>query len=375
MLKKYCLPLLVLALCALPGAQASERLPLFAAKKQALPDLAAPSDLPSRRFAIDGQGATVGGDTSDQTWTTRVNYASRLDAAMNLDYGLRLDRTLAGGANVVVGTRHKELLLNAIYAPEKDLRLKLSGGQLRQTDEYQFASGLHADSVVQHNYLLNIRKYWDDSAFLSDLSLTAWRTYADDADIGQKTVLLEHELATEVLVDPRTLATGAQRGYMLNVAVTPLPQSRLELGTGIDRLHYDFADGSAERNSTPSRRLHYTQYLNDCSRLQGSYQSNAAWQSFGVSVASGAWSIGASRTLDRDSGDGGYALNAGYTIAMGKTGGRPSCASELKSARSFGSMVGSSVARNPNLPAAPLVQVDPTAKPMLSAVWLKNQAQ
>ncbi|MGB6055249.1 MAG: hypothetical protein WBG17_08415 [Burkholderiaceae bacterium] len=377
MLKKACLPLLLLLVQGAPiftgGALAAERLPLFSVKKQALPDLAAPAE-PVRRFAMDGQAATVGGDTRDQTWTTRLDYASRTDAAMALDYGLRLDREFAGGANVVVGARRKELLLNAVYAPEKDLRVKLSGGQLRRTEDYQFASGAAADSVVQHNYLLDIRKTWSGDAFLSGLSLTAWHAYADEADPGQKLVLQDSDLATRVLVDPRTLATGAQRGYMLNLALAPLPASRLELGTGIDRLHYDFADGSGELDSTASRRLHYTQYVGGCSRLQGNYESHASWRSFGVAVAHGAWSIGASRTLDRDSGDGGYAINAGYTIPMGRSSGRTNtCASSLQAARSFGSIAGSSVAREPNLPAASLAQVDPTARPAISEIWAKPQ--
>jgi len=38
-------------------------------------------------------------------------------------------------------------------------------------------------------------------------------------------------------------------------------------------------------------------------------------------------------------------------------------------------MVSGSVARNPNLPASPLVQVDPTVKPVLSAVWAKSQSR
>lgn len=364
----------VLVMMAIAGTHAAAGAPLFSVKKQVLPDLATPSDLPVRRFAIDGQAATVGGDTRDQTWTTQLSYSSRLDAAMNVDYGLRFDRTLAGGANLVYGTRHKELLLNAVYAPRKDLRLKLSGGQMRQTEDFQFASGLHAEDVVQHNYLLDVRKYWEHDAFFSDVSLTAWSAYADDTALGQKLVRQESDLATRVYTDPRALAPGALNGYMLNLAVAPLPQSRLELGTGMDRLTYDFADGSSTRDSAASRHLSYTQYLPNCSRLQGSYQSNAASRSFGVSVARGAWRIGASRTLERDGGDGDYTVNAGYTISLGQGSGG-ACGSDLKSARSFGSMVSGSVARNPNLPTAPLVQVDPTVKPVLSAVWAKGQAR
>jgi len=368
MLKKACLPLLLLLT---PSAAVFAGQPLFSVKKQTLPDLAAPAE-PTRRFAIDGQTATVGGDTGDRTWTTRLDYASRNEAAMGLDYGLKLDREFAGGANLVMGTRRKELLLNAVYAPEKNVRVKFSGGQLRQTEDYQFASGTAADSVVQNNFLFDIRKTWSGDALLSGLSLTAWQASAGGADPGQKTLLQDGDLATRVLVDPRLLATGAQRGYMLNLALAPLPASRLELGTGVDRLRYDFADGSGERDSTASRRLHYTQYVGGCSRLQGNYESHAAWRSFGVALARGAWSIGASRTQDRDSGDGGYAINAGYTIPMGRTSGRPTtCASSLQAARSFGSLTGSSVARDPNLPAAPLAQVDPTARPVVSEVLAK----
>jgi hypothetical protein len=367
---KSLLPILVFMAAS---SQAGDHLPLFSAKKQVLPDLALPSDLPASRFAMDGKAATIGGDTSDQTWTTRFTYPSRLDAAMNLDYGLRLDPRLTGGANLVYGTRHKELLLNAIYAPQPDLRLKFSSGQLRQTDDFQFASGPHADSVAQRNYSLDVRKYWDQSALLSDISLTAWRAHANEPDIDQKTVLRTNDEDTLVYLDPRLLAAGVQEGYRLNIGVAPLPQTRLELGTGADRLSYDFADGSVTRNDATSRRVKYTQYLDNCSRLQGSYDSNAYSRSFGLSVANGAWSIGASRTLERDNGDNHYALNAGYTIPMGKTSGRANtCASELKNARSYGSMVHNSATRNPNLPAAPLVQVDPTVKPVLSAIWAKN---
>lgn len=356
------------------GVQAGNGAPLFSVQRSVLPDIAAPSDLPVSRFAANGQSITAGGDTRDQTWTTSMSYPSRLDAAMNLDYGLQFDSNFAGGANLTYGARHKELLLNAIYAPQKDLRFQLSGGQLHQTDDFQFASGLHTDSVAQQNYLLGVRKYWDQSAFFSDVSLTAWHSHADDPSIGQKTMMQETDQATQVYIDPRTLATGALHGYLLNLSVTPLPQSRLELGAGMDRVAYDFADGSAEHDSTASRRLHYTQYLGNCSRLQGSYQRNASWRSFGVSVARGAWTIGASRSLDHDSGDSSYTLNAGYTIPLGTASARANtCGSELKQAGTFGTMAGGSVTRNPNLPAAPLVQVDSTVSPILSAAAAKDR--
>ncbi len=368
--KKFFLSILAIIATA---AQAGGSAPLFSAQPQALPDLALPSDLPTSRFAIDQQSATLGGDTRDQTWTTHVNYAT--DPALSVVYGLRLDPTLAGGTNLVYGTRHKELLLNAIYAPQKDLRFKFSGGQLRRTDDFEFASGAYADSVTQHTYLVGVHKYWD-SALFSDFSLNAWHAYADDTEPGQQALVRETELAKELYIDPRALATGARRGYLLNLALTPLPESRLELGTGVDQTSYHFADGSASRDDSASHRLHYTQYLDNCSRLQGNYQSKAAWRSFGVSLASGAWSIGAARSFDRDSGDGGYAINAGYTIPMGKTSGRPSsCGSDLNQARTFGSMVNSSVTRSSNLPVAPLVQVDPTARPVLSAVSARDQVQ
>lgn len=368
-------PLLSILVLLAASSHAADDLPLFSAKKPVLPDLAAPSDLPASRFAMDGKTATVGGDTSDQTWTTRITYPSRLDAAMNLDYGLQLDPRLTGGANVVYGTRHKEVLLNAIYAPQPDLRFKVSSGQLRQTDSFQFASGPHADSVAQRNYSLDVRKYWDQSAFFSDISLMAWRAHANEPDVEQKTVVRTNDEDTLVYVDPRALAAGVQEGYRLNIGVAPLPQSRLELGTGADYLSYDFANGSVARDDATSRRVKYTQYLDNCSRLQGSYDSNAYSRSLGLSVAQGAWKIGASRTVERDNGDDHYALNAGYTIPMGKTSGHANtCASELKNARSYGSMVHNSATRNPNLPAAPLVQVDPTVKPVLSTIWAKNDA-
>jgi hypothetical protein len=360
---RFFLPLLIF----LVAAQAHAAAPWLPAPRQTLPDLAAPSDLPANRFAIDQNAASVGGDTRDQTWNTRLTYAA--ERSMYIDYGLQFDPRLAGGAKLVVGGRHQEVLLNTIVAPEKSLRLQFSGGQLRQVDDFQFASGSYADRVPQQHYLLAVRKSWG-SAFFSDFSLTAWRAHAGEVDPGQKAMPLESGPDGQPAIDPRTLAAGAQTGYLLHLGVAPLPQARLELGAGMEHTSYDFADGSAAHDGSASRRLHYTQYLDNCARLQGHYQSQAAWRSFGVSIANGAWSLGASRTLDHDSGDGGFAVSAGYTISLGKSSGRTaSCGSDLKHARSFGSMLSRSVARSPNLPAAPLVRVDPTAQPMSGTTW------
>lgn len=354
--------------------QAAGAAPLFSASAQNLPDLAAPDGMPSPHLAIDRQATTLDSHSGDQTWSTQLSYPSRLNAAMNLDYGLRLDPQLAGGARLAYGATHRELLLNAIYAPQPDLRVKLSGSQLRQIDDSELASGRYADNVAQHNLLLDIRKYWSEDALLSDLSATAWHASAGDAGGDPTTPLPDTNPTTQDSSDRRALATGALQGYLLNIGVAPLPQSRLDLGRGTDQLTYDFADGSATRTDNTKRHLRYTQYLDNCTRLQGNYQDDAFSRSFGLSVASGAWSIGATRTLDRNGGDSSYLLNAAYNIALGKASS-VACASELKNARSFGSMLDNSIARNPNLPAAvpPPVQLDPAVPPVPSMVWAKDQ--
>lgn len=352
--------------------QAAGAAPLFSASAQNLPDLAAPDGMPSPHLAFDRQATTLASHSGDRTWSTQLSYPSRLNAAMNLDYGLRLDPRLAGGARLAYGATHRELLLNAIYAPQPDLQVKLSGSQMRQTDDSELASGRYTDDVAQHNVLLDIRKYWSADALLSDLSATAWHASADGTGGDPMTVPPDADPATPDAGDRRAPATGALQGYLLNIGMAPLPQSRLDLGRGTGQLTYDFADGSAARTDNTQRHLRYTQYLDNCTRLQGSYQDDAFSRSFGLSMASGAWSIGATRTLDRNGGDSSYLLNAAYNIALGKAG-RVACASELKNARSFGSMLDSSIARNPNLPAP--VHLDPLVPPVPSIVWAKDQSR
>lgn len=342
--------------------------PLFSTRPLGLPDIAAPSGAPVTQFSGDANHTVIQSSTPDSSWNTKLFYPSTDNSALHAAYGMQLDTNLAGGAQMQIGARSKEILFNAIYAPRPDLRIKFSGSELSQTNDYEFASGTLAERTSQNQFLLGLHKLGKPGAFFAEASLSAWRAPATEVDAKPRFWQSEPGTVDDTYVDPRQLTVGAQQGYQWRLGLRPLPRTKLELGGNVQHINYDLVDGSSDRQRSAARHVQYTHYLDDCTQLQGNFQTAESARGFGFSLAQGVWRISAAKLVDRNSGASDVTINAGYTISLG---GKSSsgCGFALDQARSFGSLASSAIQRSANLPTVPSVLVDSSAAPVPSAVW------
>ncbi|MEO8837846.1 MAG: hypothetical protein ABI351_03945 [Herbaspirillum sp.] len=342
--------------------------PLFSVQSLGLPNIAAPSDAPVTHFSGDADHTAIQGSTPDSIWNTKLSYPSSDNSGLHAAYGMQLDTNLASGAQMQIGARSKEILFNTIYEPQSDLRIKFSGSQLSQTNDYAFASGTQSERTSQSLFLVGLRKLGQPGALFSEASLSAWHAAASEVDANPRFWQPEPGDTDNIYVDPRQLTVGAQQGYQWQLGLAPLPRIKLELGANVQHINYDLMDGSTDRQRSSARHIQYTHYLDDCTQLQGNFQTAESARGFGFSLTQGAWRISAAKLTDRNSGASDVTINAGYTISLGGKS-NSDCGSRLNQARSFGSLASSATQRSANLPSAPSVLIDSSIAPVPSEVW------
>lgn len=316
-----------------------------------LPDLPAPSAAPPDRIKLNGQNANLANETPYAAWSAGIAYPTGVDTHLDLRYGTELTSRLAAGASVAYGPRYKEVLVNGIFHPARDFRFRIVGGTTERTSEYGFLSGVQPAGVLQNNMLVDVKKSWGGDNSILNLGATAFSVAASEQELPS------------AAGDPHRLATGTLQGYALNLGLAPTDRLNLEVGTGIQRVVYDFAHGSPDEENTLSSRLRLTRYLDNCARLQGGYSGDSSADRFDLGVGKGAWSLSASRIAARNGGDNATAFNLRYAIPLGNRRNGPpiACDNRLQTARNFGPVLHTVITRPSELPTAPLAQVDGTA--------------
>lgn len=320
------------------------------------PDLAAPPPAPISKL-IDRDRAFVGYHTEEEHWKVGLEYADSMSSGLRFDYALNLTKDIALGTNVTMGQHRQDVVLNGFFVPVSDLRFRVAGGQLHQTNDFAFLSGSQSGSIRQDNYLLDARKYWRHS-LISDVGLVAYGARAEDQRLDPKIIAFDDS----TLIDPRELAAGRLKGYQLNFALTPLPRTRLEFGRSVSQISYHYADGTNVNEEQVTNRARYTHYLDQCMQVQGGYDNAPYGDRVDIGVRKNAWQLGMSRSLGRDGNASDYAIRVNYAIPLGEAAERPApCQPALQMMPAPKASAMELANRPSSLPADAMVRVDPTA--------------
>lgn len=320
-----------------------------------LPDLAAPPPPPVSKV-MDRHRALVGYHAKEEQWKVGLEYPNHTSSAFKLDYGINLSSDFALGTNVAVGQNRRDVVLNGYFAPASDLRLRVAGGQLQQTNDFAFASGNQAGSVRQDNYLVDAKKYWHRS-LLSDVGLSAYGAHAQDQRLDPKIIASDHR----ILIDPRELAAGTMQGYQLNLGLAPLPGTRLEIGRSVSQVSYQYANGTEANEQIITNRARYIHQLDRCIQLQGGYDNAPYGDRVDIGLRKNSWNVGLSRMLARDNNAADFAFRVNYAIPLGKTTERPLPCQPAPHMLPVPKATAVEVANRPlTLPGEAMVRVDPT---------------
>jgi hypothetical protein len=332
------------------GGQAAEAATNANKAAQNLPDLPGANQPAPGHFSLDEQSAALGYDSRMQKWGAKVDEYSDIAPSLTLDYGMLLTSTFGAGATLTRQSDYSEVLVNGVYAPSPDVRIRLASGQLRASGN-DFPG---SNTASQNSYLLDVKRYWNKDRLLSDLGLAAYTVRGNDPDYADISALANAGEFNEQSVEP-----GRLDGYMLHLGLRPTLRSRVELKRATSHLRYAFDDGM-QAEEFVSHHLNYSQYFDDCTRLQGRYSTNANADRLDLNLAKNSWSVNLSRALD--GGDGDTSVYIGYAIALGKArGGARECGASFEKAPAFEPIVDATIARPPQFPREPLSRIDGAA--------------
>lgn len=305
---------------------------------QRLPELPGEDEVAPGYLDIGEDGAELGYESRFEKWSASIDQIRDLDPNVRLDYGMQLTNKLGAGGRFTRQSSFSELVLNGIYAPQENVRLRLTGAQLREEDGWLLGGGDPRSGVLQNSYMLNARKYWRKYQYLSDLGVTAFSTQASGP-------LLSQELATW---EQDRLPYGRKDGYMINLGLKPTAHSRLEM-----RREFSYLSALGDTSqATPhmSSRVKYSQFLDQCTRVQGGFSTGPESGRVDLNIARNNWSINLSREQAGDSDS--TAIHLGYTIPLGARPSRSNrCAGMVEKSPGFEPIVDASVTRPPQLPS------------------------
>lgn len=335
----------VLALCSCAShvtrpAAADDKL------AQTLPELPGANEAPGR-FDLDGQSATIGYDTRFEKWGATVDEYADANPSLTVDYGTLLTSSFGAGISATRSSDYSEVLVNGVYAPMRDLRVRMAGGQLRGLGDGSSGLEYAPDAVLQNNYQLDVRRYWGDSTLLSDVGLAAYALEANSASSSDAARASE-------------LALGRLDGYLLDLGLRPTRQSKIELRRELGRLTYYFDDDVRDASYLVSHRVRYSQHFDNCLRLRGGYSASPQSDQVDLNIARNNWQINISRA--QASGDSNTSVHLGYAIPLGISGNRSdNCGSAPEGAPAFESIVDAATRRPRHFPYEPLTTPKPDA--------------
>jgi hypothetical protein len=328
------------ALCTHAGAQQPPD-PLLHVM-EGLPELPGPGNAAPGHFGINPDNAEFGYASRLEKWSAKFGQYRQPNPEFKLNYGLLLSDKLGAGATFSRHSAFSEVVLNGVFAPQKNVRLRFTGAQLRGTDGFSLLAD--GDGVQQNSYLFNAQKYWNKYRFLSDLGLTAYSTAANSPPAVSE--MPEGDAAP--------LAPGRKDGYLVNLGLWPTSRSRVELGREFSHLSYYLGDDARQASQFAWNRVKVSHYLDNCVRLQGRYSAGTETGRLDLNVARNNWSVNLSR--EQAGGGDNTAVMVGYTLPLGvKPGRSATCSGSTGGAPAFEPIVDASLARPAQLPRAPLL--------------------
>lgn len=324
-----------------------------------LPELPAVRDTPGR-FSISRDNAMLGYRGSDERWTARVGNYVNADPLLAFDYAMLMSRDIGIGGSFTRSGDYSEAMLSGLLAPAHGMRVRIAGGQLRSSAAYSGLAGNGADGVVQNNYLLHVRKVWDEDRLLSNVGLSAFTAEAHGPNAGgasspQRMVLDANG------EERRELAMGRLDAMVLNLSLRPTGRSRIDLSRELGSLTYFSGIAGRSSEQIASERVGYSYQLDSCTTLTGQYNASQDSARASVGLAMNNWTIGMTRFLEGDGVQ--HAVELHYRLPLGAASGK-SCHRRNDSERLFQPLMDAAVGRPREFPSEPLVRVDSASASM-----------
>lgn len=350
-----CLGLAVFALCSVP-AHAALRFGATDKVTRSLPNLPEIDAATLGRFSLDPRNASLGYKTRDQKWSAKMNEFSQVNPSLSMDYGQLLTAKLGAGGTITYQNDYSEVLFNGVLAPNRKLRLQFTGSQLRSAGPDAPGAIGQSNMVLQNNYLFNIKKYWGDDRFISDMGMTAYTVEAQGMGSGDYPGLDMSEIDPGGSYDLGERAVGKLEGYLLTLSLRPTIQSRIELQHDRTFLTYLFDRGARSEEHGFANRIRYSQYFDNCVRVQGGYSAEQNADRIDIGVGRKSWNLSLSRSLDGD--DDTTSIQIGYAITFNGKPLNRDCGIARQTAKAFEPLVDATVKRPMQFPRSPLVKID-----------------
>jgi hypothetical protein len=224
-----------------------------------LPDLGQPAATSgSLQPNINAQGGSL-------TWQDTLGGARlKLTPEFSKQTGFALGGSIAApltahsavGILLTAGGDKKEILFNAGIDFAARQRLIFTLGQLRQTLDFNFRSGVAQAEVTQNSGAVSYQ-YLLGYGLLNTFEVNGYLANTNSRDLADKTYTTDTATLYELWNDPRRIAGGRVTGLQGKLVLAPMPGGTLKFGLGAERLQYDLftghdtntrATGSAEWN-------------------------------------------------------------------------------------------------------------------------------
>lgn len=196
-------------------------------------------------LSLAGSQARLGQRTDTTRFEASVQTSSLVGRGLSINVARLMDDQWAAGAHVTQGPRRREVMVSGLWSPMPDLHVRLSVGQLRETRDFDFYSGVDSVSLSQNSWLLRLKKTDVADGRWGDWGVQVYGARAREPEVADRLITKEIGSVTEWWVDPRRVSPGALTGARLNWALRPWARGQLELNLGRERLAYAFFDGSA----------------------------------------------------------------------------------------------------------------------------------
>ncbi len=227
-------------------------------------------------------GVTLEGRDHASLFMVAPEYSDHTGLSVNATLATRLGETGAVGILVGAGAEKSELLLNAGFDLASRQRLVLTLGQLRQSLDYGFVSGVEQVRTTQNSGAVSYQ-YRPESGVIEKFEVNGYQSDIASRDLADRTYSVDTATLYELWNGSRRIAGGRVTGLQGRVGFALLPGASLNLGLGAERLQYDLQAGK-ERSDRLTGGLEWRQQLGQALNLTASADRQAAQDRYALGL-------------------------------------------------------------------------------------------
>lgn len=302
----------LLAPLAAHAVTSADVLRLSPAGAEDLPELPGNATASGWTSTISDGGAGLQYRNAREKWSGRVGVGADSVSLIRLAHARRLSDKFGAGTALVQDAGSEEVLLNALYAHKPNLRLRFSAAQRRSTSDGEA-------STEYASYLFGVDKSWRKAVW-ADAGVT-WHT----AQTSSRVTSSAHDdpfLQQALDLQDEGADTSRTHSLTLNLALRPLPGSRLELEHQAYSTSQRLADGTSDGSDGRYSRISITQQFRSCVAVLGAFRHADNNADLELSIGNGNWFLRAWQALG---GERAASVQVGYSIPLGGRAARETC--------------------------------------------------